>query len=73
MIAPRPFLNVSGSHDACFPEVASIEECCALTSQAWDFLGAPERFRNRIFDGPHDHFETELIYGWMRRWVGGES
>jgi len=69
LIAPRPFLNVSGWQDDCFQDASGIPECCDLTAQVYDFLGVPERFQNVMFDGPHDHFETDLIYGWMERWL----
>jgi dienelactone hydrolase len=69
LIAPRPFLNVSGWHDDCFQDAAGIPECCALTAQVYALLGAPERFENLMFDGPHDHFEAGRIYGWMERWL----
>jgi dienelactone hydrolase len=69
LIAPRPFLNVSGWHDDCFQDAAGIPECCDLTAGVYDLLGAADRFQCFMFDGPHDHFETDLIHGWMKRWL----
>ena len=73
LIAPRPFLNVSGWGDDCFQDAAGIPECCAETARVYELLGVPERFENVMFDGPHEHFETERIYGWMERWLKSGS
>jgi dienelactone hydrolase len=69
LIAPRPFLNVSGNRDACWPDVEAIQECCRAAEPAYQFFDVPERFHCHIYEGPHDHFESEAIYGWLDRWL----
>lgn len=69
LLFPRPFLNVSGWHDDCFQDASGIPECCDLTAELYARMGLPERFSNFMYSGPHDHFEADIIYGWMARWL----
>ena len=69
LMAPRPFLNVSGWHDLCFQDASGIPEACDLTAGVYSLLGVGDRFECHMFDGPHDHFELEKIQGWFDGWL----
>lgn len=70
MAAPTPLLVINGSRDHLFEPggvTASFEKLQACYKKA----GAPERFRARLYDAPHE-FNAAMqdeAWGWLKRWL----
>lgn len=72
LIAPRPFLNVSGMADLMY--ASSNENMPEIGWQLWQLyalLGAEENFANFLFGAGHDvpTYARALMVGWMTRWL----
>jgi dienelactone hydrolase/lysophospholipase L1-like esterase len=77
LIAPRPFLALTGELDAGSP-ADGIRELAAIVGAVYAALGAPERFRSILYpETGHTvtpQMRTELL-AWFDRWLapGGRS
>ncbi|NLN18796.1 MAG: hypothetical protein GX162_05910 [Firmicutes bacterium] len=72
LIAPRPFLNVSGMSDLMYsPTNENMPEIGWQLWQLYDLLGAGENFANFLFGAGHDvpEYSRALMVAWMKRWL----
>ena len=72
LIAPRPFLNISGMADQMYGNNETIPEVGLQLNALWDVLGESEKFAQFLMGAPHDvpHYSRLLTLGWMERWLG---
>lgn len=70
LIAPRPLLIESARQDGLNGPrgMANVDEQYAITAQAYDLLGAPDRLAHDTFDGGHVWHGT-LALEWLDRWL----
>ncbi len=73
LIAPRPFLNLSGMADATYGNNETLPEVGLRLTTLYRQLGSPEHFANYLFgDGHETPLPSQmLIAGWFRRWLIG--
>ncbi|HHT25826.1 MAG TPA: alpha/beta fold hydrolase [Firmicutes bacterium] len=72
LIAPRPFLNISGMADKMYsPSNDNMPEIGYQLSQVWSLLGAGEGFANFLTGTDHDvpDYVQALAVAWMVRWL----
>jgi hypothetical protein len=75
LIAPRPFLALTGELDAGSPAdgVRALERSVGDTYQA---LGARERFRNVLYPEVGHSFTPEMrleMLAWFNRWLAPQA
>ncbi len=72
LIAPRPFLNISGMTDTTYGNNETMPEVGLQLNAVWDVLGESEKFAQLLMGGPHDvpHYSRLLALGWMEKWLG---
>jgi dienelactone hydrolase len=71
LVAPRPVFNYTAGRDGLFPDVETIREASTQIGEVYQLLGAEERFRFLIADGPHDFPPAvrEQAYGWLDKFL----
>ena len=72
LIAPRPFLNISGMTDKTYGNNETMPEVGLQLNALWDVLGESEKFAQLLMGAPHDvpHYSRMLALGWMEKWLG---
>jgi cephalosporin-C deacetylase-like acetyl esterase len=72
LIAPRPFLNISGMIDKTYGNNETMPEVGLQLNALWDVLGESEKFAQFLMGAPHDvpHYSRLLALGWMEKWLG---
>jgi dienelactone hydrolase len=70
LLAPRPLLIETGSHDPLNGErgVANVTEQLAITRQAYALLGVEERLAHSVFEGGH-RWDGTAVLPWLARWL----
>jgi pimeloyl-ACP methyl ester carboxylesterase len=73
LIAPRPFLNISGMTDTTYGNNETLPAIGLQLNALWDLLGKPEQFSQFLSGMPHDvnHFTRLLSLGWLENWLIG--
>jgi dienelactone hydrolase len=67
---PRALLVINGSRDGLF-EPGGVRSCFAKLSACYAKAGAPDRFRGKLYDAPHEFnaaMQTEA-WDWLAKWV----
>ena len=72
LIAPRPFLNISGMTDMTYGNNETMPEVGLQLNALLDVLGESEKFAQFLMGAPHDvsHYSRLLALGWMEKWLG---
>lgn len=72
LIAPRPFLNISGMTDTTYGNNETLPAIGLQLSALWDLLGKPAQFAQFLPGMPHDvnHYTRLLSLGWLEKWLG---
>ncbi len=68
LIAPRPFLVVSGREDLLFP-VAAAEESVRRLAKVYEAASARDRLAHDVFEGEHQ-WHGAVAYPFLDRWLG---
>jgi len=73
LIAPRPFLNISGMTDTTYGNNETLPAIGLQLNALWDVLGHSDHFAQFLSGMPHDvnHYTRLLSLGWMERWLVG--
>jgi len=72
LIAPKPFLNISGMADTMYSDTnENLPEIGYQLSQLYALLGASERFANFLTGEGHDvpDYARALMLAWFERWL----
>lgn len=71
LIAPRPFLNLSGLADPMASDKDTMAAIGVRLHDLWEFLGHGEAFTHVLFGGGHEipSYNRELIAAWFDRWL----
>lgn len=71
LIAPRPFLNISGMTDTTYGNNETLPAIGLQLNALWDVLGKPEQFAQFLPGMPHDvnHYTRLLSLGWLEKWL----
>ena len=67
LIAPRPLLIESGTHDPIFP-VEATEQALEALRPIYTVFDARERLDADIFEGPH-RWNGVKAYPWLDHWL----
>ena len=72
LIAPRPFLNISGMTDETYGNNETMPDVGLQLNALWDVLGESEKFAQLLMGAPHDvpHYSRLLALGWLEKWLG---
>jgi dienelactone hydrolase len=68
LIAPRPLLIESGTHDDLFPATVAAAEVERLRA-VYASDGAPDRLVHDVFEGVHEWHGVEA-FSFLERWIG---
>jgi len=73
LIAPRPFLNISGMTDTTYGNNETLPAIGLQLNALWDVLGKSEQFAQFLSGMPHDvnHYTRLLSLGWLENWLVG--
>jgi cephalosporin-C deacetylase-like acetyl esterase len=73
LIAPRPFLNISGMTDTTYGNNETLPAIGLQLNALWDLLRKPEQFAQFLPGMPHDvnHYTRLLSLGWLENWLVG--
>ena len=72
--APKPLLINATSDDHINPPRGTWE-LAGWINRAYAALGAPQKFRTSMLDGPHGYRkeQREVATAWMLEWMGGDA
>lgn len=70
LLAPRPLLIETGSHDPLNGKrgAANVTEQLAITRQAYALLGAEDQLAHALFEGGH-RWDGAAVLPWLARWL----
>jgi hypothetical protein len=67
---PSALMVINGTQDALF-DLAGVRSCLDKLAACYRKAGAPDRFRGRLFEKPHE-FNREMqdeAWDWLGRWL----
>jgi len=67
LIAPRPLLIESGSHDPIFP-IEAAKKAYEKLKEIYEFLNASDKIDSDFFEGQHE-ISGAKAYDWLERWL----
>lgn len=67
LIAPRPLLVESASHDQCYSRVSQLDSY-EIVKRIYAVAGVPERLDIDLFEGPHE-WSGRKAWDWLARWM----
>jgi dienelactone hydrolase len=72
LVAPRPFLNISGMGDPMYGNNETLGEAGFALHEVYERCGNGEGFANFLFGGAHEvpSYSRELTAAWFDRWLG---
>lgn len=71
LIAPRPFLNISGMTDKTYGNNETLPDIGLQLSALWNLLEKPAQFAQFLPGMSHDvnHYTRLLSLGWLENWL----
>jgi dienelactone hydrolase len=77
LIAPRPFMNISGKNDLIFPgSVESSERAYAVVNEVYERIYGEDRFLKNLTHPFGHRFPTSVkvrAYKWLDSWLKGDG
>jgi len=72
--APKPLL-INATFDDHINPPRGTWELSSWINRAYGALGAPEKFKTSMLDGPHGYRkeQREVANAWMLKWMGGDA
>jgi hypothetical protein len=67
---PRALLVINGSRDGLF-DLDGVRSSFKKLEACYAKAGAPDRFRARLYDAPHE-FNAEMqdeAWEWLKKWI----